>query len=252
MTAVTAAAPPTARAHAPGIRRIIAEFAGSAGLAAVVVGSGIAAAQLSPADTGLQLLENALATALGLSVLIVVFAPISGAHFNPVVTLVDIATGGRDWRDAWSYLPAQVVGCLAGTVVANLMFEQPAVAVSTTHRATPGHLLAEVIATAGLIVVIFVLLRTGRAPLVAPAVGAFIGAAYFFTSSTGFANPAITIGRAITDTFTGIAPSSVPWFIAAQLLGAAVGWILVVALTPERRSEPRPWRARAPHPTMDR
>lgn len=237
MTTLAAVTPQSEHTHSPGIRRVVGEFTGSAGLAAVVVGSGIAAARLSPADTGLQLLENAVATALGLMVLIFVFAPISGAHFNPAVTLVDIATGGRDWRDAWSYLPAQIVGCLAGTVAANLMFEQPAIAFSTTERATPAHLFAEVIATAGLIVVIFTLLRTNRAPLVGPAVGAFIGAAYFFTSSTGFANPAITIGRAITDTFVGIAPSSVPWFVAAQLVGAALGWIAVVALTPTKGSE---------------
>lgn len=213
-------------------RRVLGELLGSAGLAAVVVGSGIAAQQLSPGDTGLQLLENALATALGLTVLILVFAPVSGAQFNPVVTLVDAATGGRPWRELWSYLPAQVIGCLAGTVLANLMFDRPAAAWSSTERATPAHLLAEVVATAGLVVVIVALARTDRATLVAPAVGAYIGSAYFFTSSTSFANPAITIGRSITDTFAGIAPSSVPWYLAAQLVGALLGWIAVRAIAP--------------------
>ncbi|MFK4729474.1 MIP/aquaporin family protein [Agromyces mediolanus] len=233
MTATTA--PPALPLAAPAVsarRRVLGEFLGSGGLAAVVVGSGIAAQQLSPGDTGLQLLENALATALGLTVLILVFAPVSGAQFNPVVTLVDAATGGRPWRDLWAYVPAQILGCLAGTVLANLMFDQPAAAWSTTDRATPAHLLAEVVATAGLIVVIFALVRSGRAALVAPAVGAYIGAAYFFTSSTSFANPAITIGRAISDTFAGIAPSSVPWYLAAQLVGALLGWAAVLVLAP--------------------
>lgn len=232
MTATATAPPQTTTAGTAG-RQIFGEFLGSGGLAAVVVGSGIAAQQLSPGDTGLQLLENALATALGLTVLIMVFAPVSGAQFNPVVTLVDAATGGRSWRDVWSYIPAQILGCLTGTVLANLMFDAPT-SWSTTERATPAHLLAEVVATAGLIVVIFALVRTDQAMLIAPAVGAYIGAAYFFTSSTSFANPAITIGRAITDTFAGIAPSSVPWYIAAQLVGAVIGWVAISYFLPTR------------------
>jgi len=223
VSVATEAAERTRIPAATAIRPALAEFIGSAGLTAVVVGSGIAAQRLSPNDTGLQLLENALATALGLTVLILVFAPSSGAQFNPVVTLVDAATGGRPWRDLWTYVPAQILGCLAGAVLANLMFEQPAARWSTTDRATPAHLLAEVVATAGLILVIFVLVRTGRGAIIAPAVGAYIGAAYWFTSSTSFANPAITIGRTITDTFAGIAPGSAPWYIAAQLAGAGLG-----------------------------
>lgn len=193
----------------------------------VVIGSGIAASRLSPDDVGLQLLENAIATALGLAVLIAVFATVSGAHFNPVVTLVDAALGGRPWRDVLAYVPFQIGGCLAGAVLANLMFDEPAVALSGTDRLTPAHFLAEIVATAGLVLVIFALVRTGRAAVVPWAVGAYIGAAYFFTSSTSFANPAITIGRTITDTFAGIAPSSAPGFIAAQLIGGVIGFAVV-------------------------
>ncbi|MBH0054698.1 aquaporin family protein [Salinibacterium sp. SWN139] len=216
-------------------RRLTAEFVGSAGLSAVVIGSGIAAQQLSPGDAGLQLLENALATALGLGVLILVFMTVSGAHFNPVVSIVDSLSGLRSWRDTAFYIPAQVVGCIVGAILANLMFAQAAVTFSTTVRLTPAHFLSEVVATAGLIVVIFALVRTGRANLAPIAVGAYIGGAYFFTSSTSFANPAITIGRMFSDTFAGIAPGSAPGFIAAQLLGAAVGFGLVRWVFPERR-----------------
>jgi glycerol uptake facilitator-like aquaporin len=202
-----------------GLRAVTAEFLGSAGLAVVVVGSGIAAQQLSPGDTGVQLFENAFATALGLGVLIVVLQTISGAHFNPVVTLVDILLHRRRARVAAFYLPVQVVGCIAGAILANVMFAEPAVAWSSTDRATWPHLLGEAVATAGLVSVIFLLARTGRSHLAGPLVGAYIGAAYFFTSSTSFANPAVTIGRAFTDTFAGIAPASVLPFIAAQLVG---------------------------------
>ncbi len=208
-------------------RRLTAELLGSALLAALVIGSGIAAQRLSPADVGLQLLENAFATALGLPVLILVFGPVSGAHFNPVVSLVDSASGLRRWRDTALYIPAQVVGCIGGAILANLMFGDPAVSLSTTDRLTPGHFLAEVVATAGLILVIFMLARTDRAVYTAGAVGAYIGAAYFFTSSASFANPAITVGRMFSDTFAGIAPTSAPGFILAQLIGAALGYLLV-------------------------
>ena len=213
------------------IRAIAGEFTGSALLATVVVGSGIAAQTLS-ADAGLQLLENALVTALGLTVLILVFAPVSGAHFNPVVTVVDALLGQRPWADVARYLPAQVVGCISGTVLANAMFGMPAISWSTTDRVTWPHLLAEVVATAGLVLVIFALVRTGRAALAAPAVGAYIGAAYFFTSSTSFANPAITVGRMFSDTFAGIAPTSAPGYLGAQLVGGLVGWLAVRALYP--------------------
>jgi glycerol uptake facilitator-like aquaporin len=214
------------------LRRVAAEFVGSAGLSVVVIGSGIAAARLST-DTGLQLLENALVTALGLAVLILVFQPASGAHFNPVVSVVDALLGGRRWTDVARYVPAQVAGGVVGAVLANLMFGLTALSWSTTDRATWPHLLAEVVATAGLVGVIFALVRTDRAALVAPAVGAYIGAAYFFTSSTSFANPAITIGRMFSDTFAGIAPASVPAFLGAQLVGGLAGWVAVRLLFPQ-------------------
>ena len=216
-------------------RRLSGEALGSALLAALVIGSGIAAERLSPTDTGLQLLENAFATALGLAVLILVFAPISGAHFNPVVSLVDSALGGRPWRDALLYIPTQIVGCIGGAVLANLMFDDPAVTISTTDRLSPATFLAEIVATAGLIMVIFVLASHGRESYIPAAVGAYIGAAYFFTSSSSFANPAITIGRMFSDTFAGIAPTSAPGFIAAQLIGGVVGLLLVRWFAPQRR-----------------
>lgn len=219
-------------------RRLTAELLGSALLAAVVIGSGIAAQRLSPSDVGLQLLENALATALALPVLILVFATVSGAHFNPVVSLVDSASGLRSWRDTALYIPAQAIGCIAGAILANLMFGAAAVSISTTERLTPSHFLAEVVATAGLILVIFVLARTDRAALTPLAVGAYIGAAYFFTSSTSFANPAITIGRMFSDSFAGIAPGSAPGYIGAQLLGGAIGFALVRWFVPMRRIAP--------------
>ena len=220
------------------VRAAVGEFLGSAGLAAVVIGSGIAAQRLSPADVGLQLFENAFATALGLAVLILVFMTVSGSHFNPVVTLVDIVLHRRPWSAAAVYLPVQVMGCIAGAILANAMFAAPAVEWSTTDRSGWNLLLAEVVATAGLIVLIFALARTGRSHLAAPAVGAYIGAAYFFTSSTSFANPAITIGRMFSDTFAGIAPTSVLPFIGAQLVGAAIGWMLVLSLFPVAPPEP--------------
>jgi arsenate reductase len=214
------------------IRSLTGEFAGSAGLAAVAIGSGIAAQTLSPGDVGLQLFENAFATALGLGVLIAVFAPVSGAHFNPVVTLVDALLHGRPVQSVATYLPVQILGCITGAVVANLMFGLPAVSWATTDRASWPTLFAEVIATAGLLTVIFGLVRTGRSHLAAPAVGAYIGAAYFFTSSTSFANPAITVGRAFSDTFAGIAPASVLPFIGAQLVGAVLAWVFIGAVFP--------------------
>jgi glycerol uptake facilitator-like aquaporin len=220
--------------HPAAARRIAGELIGSALLTAIVIGSGIAAQQLSPTDTGLQLLENAIATALGLTVLILVFAPLSGAHFNPVVSAVDALLGYRPWADVARYVPAQIVGCIAGAVLANLMFGEAAISWSTTDRASWPHLLAEVVATAGLVLVIFALARTGRAHLVAPAVGAYIGAAYFFTSSTSFANPAITVGRMFSDSFAGIAPASTLPYVAAQILGGLIGWLTVRSLFPGR------------------
>jgi glycerol uptake facilitator-like aquaporin len=211
-------------------RRVIAEFVGSAFLAAVVVGSGIAAQQLSPGNTGLQLLENAAATAAGLYALILMLGSVSGAHFNPVVSFVDASLGRLSWRDAATYLPAQVGGCIAGAVLANLMFSDPALSISQHHRASGPHFLSEFVATLGLIVVIFALAKSGRSNHVAGAVGAYIGAAYFFTSSTSFANPAITIGRMFSNTFAGIAPSSVPPFMVAQILGGVAAVFLIKVL----------------------
>jgi glycerol uptake facilitator-like aquaporin len=218
-------------------RRLLAEFLGSAFLAAIVVGSGIAAQRLSPGQTGLDLLENAAATAAGLFAIILMFGPVSGAHFNPVVSFADAVFGGLSWRDAAVYLPVQVAGCIAGAVAANLMFARAAVSISTKHRATPAHFLSEVIATLGLILVIFALARSGRSRSAAAAVGAYIGAAYFFTSSTSFANPAITIGRMLSDTFAGIAPSSAPAFIAAQVIGGALAVAVIRALYPRLTPE---------------
>ncbi|GAA4634394.1 MIP/aquaporin family protein [Actinoallomurus vinaceus] len=215
-------------------RRALAEGVGTAVLVAVVVGSGIQATVLSH-DVGVQLLANSLATVFGLGVLIALLGPVSGAHFNPVVTLAAWWTGrrGRDGlapRDVVAYLPAQIIGAIGGAILADAMFARPLVRWST-HNRFAGHLwLGEIVATAGLVALIFGLSRTGRAHQAPVAVASYIGAAYWFTSSTSFANPAVTIGRAFTDTFAGIAPASLPPFIAAQLLGGALGLILVTAV----------------------
>lgn len=212
-------------------RRLLAEFLGSMLLAALVIGSGIAAARLST-DTGIQLLENAAATAAGLYAIILMFGPVSGAHLNPVVSFIDAAFGSFAWRDAAAYAGAQIAGCMTGAVLANGMFGISAVSISETHRASGAHLLAEVIATAGLVMLIFSLARSHRAHNTPAAVGAYIGAAYWFTSSTSFANPAISVGRMFSDTFAGIAPASVPAFVIAQLIGAAIACGLVRTLYP--------------------
>ncbi len=218
--------------QAPLTRRLGAEFLGSTFLAAIVVGSGIAAQRLSPNDVGLDLLENAAATALGLFAVILMVGPVSGAHLNPVVSLVDAAFGGLRWRTAMWYVPAQCAGCIVGAVVANAMFSDAAVSLSTKHRATGAHFLSEVVATTGLVLLIFALARSGRSRSAPAAVGAYIGAAYFFTSSTSFANPAITVGRMFSDTFAGIAPSSVPTFVLAQIVGGALAALVVKTLYP--------------------
>jgi glycerol uptake facilitator-like aquaporin len=218
---------------APLPRRLFAEFLGSAFLTATVIGSGIAAAALSPGDTGLQLFENAAATAAGLFTFILMFGPVSGGHFNPVVSLVDASFGGLRWRYALAYIPVQVGGCIVGAVLANAMFSLAAISISSHHRASPAHLLAEVVATLGLLLVIFALARTRRGELAPAAVGAYIGAAYFFTSSTSFANPAIDVGRVFSDTFAGIAPASVPAFVGAQLVGAALAVFVIRVLYPD-------------------
>jgi glycerol uptake facilitator-like aquaporin len=213
-------------------RRLAAEFLGSGFLAALVIGSGIAAQRLSPGQTGLELAENAAATAAGLFAIILMFGPVSGGHFNPVVSFVDAAFGGLSWRDAAAYLPAQVAGCTTGAAAANLMFSLPAVTISAKQRASGAHFLSEVIAPLGLLLVIFALARSGRGSSAPAAVGAYIGAAYWFTSSTSFANPAITIGRMFSDTFAGIAPSSVLSFIGAQVIGGAAAVAIIKALYP--------------------
>ena len=220
-------------------RRLSAEFLGTALLVTVVVGSGIAAERLSPDDVGLQLLENSTATAFGLTVLILLFGPVSGAHFNPVVSAADWLLGrragtGLSAGGVAAYTVAQLIGAVAGAELANLMYRVPLGELSTKDRTGVPLWLGEVVATVGLVALIFALARTGRGLLAAPAVGAYIGAAYWFTSSTSFANPAVTVGRVFSDTFAGIAPSSVPAFVLAQVVGAAVGLALVLALYPAR------------------
>jgi arsenate reductase len=218
-------------------RRLVAEFLGCIFLGAIVVGSGIAAQQLSPGNVGLQLLENAAATAAGLYAIILMFGGVSGAHFNPVVSFVDAAFGGLKWIDALAYLPAQVVGCIGGAILANVMFALPAVSISTKHRASGPHFLSEIVATLGLLLVIFALARTKRSNVTPAAVGAYIGAAYFFTSSTSFANPAIAVGRMFSNTFAGIAPSSVPIFVVAEVVGGIVAFVVVKILYPDLTEE---------------
>jgi arsenate reductase len=213
-------------------RRLLAEFLGTALLVAAVVGSGIAAARLSPGNTGLELFENAAATAGALVALILAFGPVSGAHFNPVVTLVERVLGGLSSRDASGYIGSQVAGGLCGALLANAMFALPTFQASTKTRSSGPLWLAEVVATFGLVLVIFAVVRSGRASMAPFAVGAYIGGAYFFTSSTSFANPAVTIGRMITNTFSGIRPTSAPAFIAAQLVGAALAVAAVRVLYP--------------------
>ncbi|MFF6989008.1 aquaporin [Streptomyces sp. NPDC010273] len=225
-------------------RRVAAEAIGTGLLVTVVVGSGIQAAELSH-DAGVQLLANSLATVLGLGVLVLLLGPVSGAHLNPAVTLAAWFTGRRSpdgfpLRDVAAYVPAQVAGAIGGAVLADAMFARPLVHFST-HDRSAGHLwLGEVVATAGLILLILGLARVGRAALTPAAVAAYVGAAYWFTSSTSFANPAVTIGRAFTDTFAGIAPASVAPFIAAQLLGTALGLAVVAAVyVPDAVPAPR-------------
>ncbi len=213
--------------------RLLAESLGTGLLVAVVVGSGIAAERLSPEDIGLQLLENSTATVLALAALILTFGPVSGAHFNPAVTLAEMVTGKLERRAAAPYVVAQVLGGCAGAVVANLMFDLPAVTLSTHDRITAATFLAEVVATFGLLTVIFGVVRSGRLTAVPVAVAGYIGAAYWFTSSTSFANPAVTVARTLSDTFAGIRPASAPGYIVAQLLGGALAVAAARILFPE-------------------
>jgi glycerol uptake facilitator-like aquaporin len=213
------------------VRRATAELAGTAFLVAAVIGSGIAAQRLSPGDTGLQLLENSLATGAVLVALILAFQPVS-ASFNPVVTIVECALRVVSTRDAATLVASQVAGGLLGAVVANLMFDLDAVSISAHERGGGGQLLGEVVATLGLVLVVFGSLRSARAETVAFAVGGYIAAAYWFTSSTSFANPAVTVARTLSDTFAGIDPSSVPLFVLMQLVGGAAGAALLWLLHP--------------------
>jgi arsenate reductase len=215
------------------VRQALAELLGSAGLVAVVIGSGIAAQRLSPNDVGLQLLENALVTGAGLVALILAFGPASGAHLNPVVTLADRAFGGVTTREVAAYVPAQVAGGVVGAVVANLMFGLDPVTVSTHHRSSGGLWLSEAVATFGLVVLVFALVRSGRAAVAPFAVGAYITAAYWWSSSTSFANPMIDVARTLSNTFAGIAPASVPMVVLMQLVGGTAGVAVVAVLYPD-------------------
>jgi arsenate reductase len=222
--------------RAPIARRLLAELLGTAFLLVAVIGSGIAAQRLSPGDSGVQLLENAIATGTALVAIILAFGAISGAHLNPLVTITDRVFGGVGTREAAGYVGAQLVGAVTGAVVANLMFDLPAVQWSTTVRDGSGLFLSEVVATLGLLLVIFGVVRSGRSALVPFAVGAYITGAYFFTSSTSFANPAVTVARTLSDSFAGIAPSSVPLFLVAQGVGCALTLLAIAALYPDVRA----------------
>jgi glycerol uptake facilitator-like aquaporin len=211
-------------------RKLVAEFGGTAALVCIVVGSGIMGTNLSN-DDGIALLINTISTIFGLALLILILGPVSGAHFNPAVTLVMFAQRAIELKAAIGYMVAQLLGAIGGAILANVMFDLAAVQISQNARVSTGTLVAEAIATAGLIAVIQVFAARKNANHVAIAVAAWIGSAYFFTASTSFANPAVTIGRAFTDTFAGIAPASILPFIAAQLVGAALGLVIAKALT---------------------
>jgi glycerol uptake facilitator-like aquaporin len=218
-------------------RQALAELVGTGFLVAAVVGSGIAAQRLSPHDLGLELLENTAATAAALVAIIFAVGPVSGAHLNPVITLVDRLFGGLRTRTAVIYIAAQFAGGTAGAVAANTMFGLPVVTLSSHHRATGPHLFAEAIATFGLVLVVFGVVRAGHDQVVPFAVGAYIAAAYWFTSSTSFANPAVTFSRVLSDSFAGIAPTSVPGFVGLELVGGALGAACIAVLYPRVRDD---------------
>lgn len=220
---------------APIARRAVAELVGTALLLVAVIGSGIAAQRLTPSDTGLQLLENAIATGAALVAIIAAIGSVSGAHLNPVVSIADATFGGLRWRDAGAYAVAQILGAALGAIVANLMFSLEAVNVSHHSRSSTNLWLGEVVATFGLLLVIFGMTRSGRAAFVPFAVGAYITGAYFFTSSTSFANPAVTLARTMSNTFAGIDPSSMPAFVASQLVGLVIAVAAIRLLWPEIR-----------------
>ncbi len=218
-------------------RKLTAEALGTGMLVAIVVGSGIHAQRLSPGDIGLQLFENAAATAAGLVALILAFGAVSGAHFNPIVTLADRLFGGMGNREAGLYMSAQIVGGCLGAIAANLMFDLSAVSWSTHERSSGALWFAEVVAAFGLVLVILGVVRAGRADAAPYAVAGYIAAAYWFTSSTSFANPAVTIARSLTDTFAGIRPASVPAFIVAQFVGGLLAVALAWFLFPSVRAD---------------
>jgi glycerol uptake facilitator-like aquaporin len=243
-TAPESSIPAAGPRPAPLARRAAAEFVGTAALVAVVIGSGIQATELSK-DIGVQLLANSLATVFGLGVLILLLGPVSGAHFNPVVTLAEWWTTrhggtGVTLREAAAYVPAQVGGAIGGAILADAMFAEPLVKWSTHDRSAGHLLLGEAVATAGLVLLIFGLARTDSLRFAPVAVASYIGAAYWFTSSTSFANPAVTIGRAFSDTFAGIAPGSVPGFVGVQLAGGVLGLALVAVVFGRRAADPQP------------
>ncbi len=215
------------------MRKLLAEFLGTALLVAIVVGSGIMATDLTQ-DVGLQLLINTIATVFGLAVLILILAPICGAHFNPVVTLIDLIQGKSSFIQFLQYAVVQTAGAITGAFLANAMFDQTVIQTATKLRSGSNLYLAEIVATAGLILVINLLVNQKNFTVIPAAVAAWIGSAYFFTSSTSFANPAVTIGRTFSDSFAGIAPECAPKFIAAQILGAIIGLGLVKALTNDK------------------
>jgi len=215
------------------MRKLLAEYLGTALLVAIVVGSGIMATDLTE-DVGLQLLINTIATVFGLAALILILAPISGAHFNPVVTLIDLIQGKSSFIQFLQYAVVQIAGAITGAFLANSMFDQAIIQTATKLRSGSNLYLAEIVATAGLILVINLLVNQKNLTVIPATVAAWIGSAYFFTSSTSFANPAVTIGRTFSDSFAGIAPECAPQFIAAQILGAIIGLGLVKALTNDK------------------
>ena len=219
------------------IARLTAEAVGTALLVATVVGSGIMAQRLSPDDVGLQLLENAAATTGALIALILALGPVSGAHFNPVVSMVTRLFGGLSTRDTILYSLVQIAGGCIGAMIANVMFELDVVNLSTKDRSSGALWFSEVIATIGLVLIIFCIVRSGRASAVPYAVGVWIGGAYWFTSSTSFANPAVDFARSLSDSFAGIKPSSIPGFLIAQIVGGLLAFVLVKILYPVARDE---------------
>jgi glycerol uptake facilitator-like aquaporin len=217
--------------------RLVAEFLGTGFLVAAVVGSGIMAERLANGNMALALLANTIATGAALVALILTFGPISGAHLNPVVSVCDAMAGGLAWADVMPYIPAQIFGAISGTVAAHAMFGLPLISISRHIRGGPGQILSEFIATFGLLCVIWGCLRS-RPSVVPFAVGGYITAAYWFTASTSFANPAVAIARALSDTFAGIRPADAPLFVVAQFAGGIAAVMLFRWLARNLASDP--------------